>query len=566
MHRRVLALFAAFLMALATLVFVAPSQAVEPPSAGDLDRGFGNGGKQTLNFDPGPGVNDDSASAIAVYPDGRYVVAGTAHVGSDEFGIVRYNPDGTRDTGFGTQGNGVVLANNGFFHDRATDVLIQPDGKIVVTGYCFGDDFFTIRLNANGTLDNSFGSGGKAVLDFAGKNDQAHGVHLQGDKIVVTGWATNASEAKEFAAARYLSNGQLDTSYGTAGKVMIAMGTDADGNGSTIQPDGKVVIAGRVLTSPGVYGVGLARLTTTGALDPTFGSGGKVLTSFGPKDETLDSVAMQPNGKLVAVGNAKWGTYFDTAALRLNPDGSRDGSFGTNGQLRISMSLDNDLGHAVLVKPDGKIVLAGGAYDGNAYDFYIARLHSNGTRDIEFGTQGISHIPMSIKNDRAYDVAAQGSKLIAVGYAFDGRSNNWAMARVFDTPGLAGARVHPVSFGRPGRSIKASRLRALIGSANAPRLSSVDLAIQRVDKHLLRKRHKCDWVRSNGRVIRLAATHSNGRFVCSDASWNTVVGTQSWNLRVNGIRPGHYKIRARAVTPYGQLGRESVRTLKVTRG
>jgi hypothetical protein len=165
-----------------------------------------------------------------------------------------------------------------------------------------------------------------------------------------------------------------------------------------------------------------------------------------------------------------------------------------------------------------------------------------------------------------YDVAAQGSKLIAVGYAFDGRSNNWAMARVFDTPGLAGARVHPVSFGRPGRSIKASRLRALIGSANAPRLSSVDLAIQRVDKHLLRKRHKCDWVRSNGRVIRLAATRSNGRFVCSDASWNTVVGTQSWNLRVNGIRPGHYKIRARAVTPYGQLGRESVRTLKVTRG
>ncbi|HNN47780.1 MAG TPA: delta-60 repeat domain-containing protein, partial [Marmoricola sp.] len=191
MPRRIFALVTASVVALATLTLVSPAQAADPPSAGDPDYSFGNGGKLTMSFTNAVGVYDDYANAIAVYPDGRFVVAGAAKGNplvdnTYQFGVVRFNADGTRDSSFGT--DGVVLTNNGLFHDRATAVVIQPDGKIVVSGYCFGDDFFTIRLNQNGSLDSSFGSGGKVTTDFSGQNDQAHGVHLQGDdKIVVTG-------------------------------------------------------------------------------------------------------------------------------------------------------------------------------------------------------------------------------------------------------------------------------------------------------------------------------------------------------------------------------------------
>lgn len=566
MPRRILALLTAAVLALATLAFISPAQAADPPSAGDLDNSFGNGGKMTLGFTTGPGVNDDYGHAIAVYPDGRFVVVGTARVGTDEFGIVRFNPDGTRDASFGT--GGVVLANNGFFHDRATAVVIQPDGKIVVSGYCFGDDFFTIRLNPNGSPDYTFGSGGKVVTDFAGQNDQATGVHLQGSKIIVTGWAaTGANNAsKQYAAVRYLANGQIDTSYGTNGKVMVPMGLDGDGNASVIQPDGKVVIAGRTLNSPGVFGVGVLRLTADGALDNSFATGGRMLTSFGPNNQTLQGVALQPDGKIVATGNAQWGLYFDTTVLRLNPNGTLDGSFGNGGMLRANFSLDNDFGNAVLVRPDGKIVIAGNYYMGIGNDMYVARLWPNGARDIEFGINGISRIQMTLKYDEAWAVAAQGTKLIAVGRAFNGRDNDWALARVFDSPGLAGARRYPVSFTRPGNSIRSTRLQALVGTSSARDLQRVDLAFLRVNKQLLNRRHKCDWVNSNGGTVRLSAARINGRWVCSDAFWNTVVGTDSWNLRVNNFRPGNYRVRARAMTPFGQLGQETSRPLRVTRG
>lgn len=559
------------MVALATLTLVSPAQAADPPSAGDPDYSFGNGGKLTMSFTNAVGVYDDYANAIAVYPDGRFVVAGAAKGNplvdnTYQFGVVRFNADGTRDSSFGT--DGVVLTNNGLFHDRATAVVIQPDGKIVVSGYCFGDDFFTIRLNQNGSLDSSFGSGGKVTTDFSGQNDQAHGVHLQGDdKIVVTGWAATGPDnaGKQYAAVRYLANGSIDTSYGTNGKVLVPMGTSGDGNGSTIQPDGKVVIAGRTLNSPGVYGVGLVRLTTSGSLDSGFGAGGRVLTSFGPKDETLTAVAMQPDGRIVATGNAQWGSYFDTTALRLLPNGSLDGSFGSGGMLRANVSPDNDTGHALLVRPDGRIVIAG-SYYGDGNDMYVARFWPSGARDIEFGRNGVTRMEMSKKYDEAFGVASQGTKLIAVGRSFNGKDNDWALIRVHDGPGLAGARRYPVSFARPGKRIKATRLQALVGNANTTSLSRVDVAFLKVNKKLLRKRKKCDWVTAGGRSVRLSAARVNGKLVCADAYWNQVVGTDSWNIRLRNFKPGTYRIKARAMTPFGQLGLESTRKLRVTRG
>jgi uncharacterized delta-60 repeat protein len=565
MPRRFFALATASVVALATLAFVSPAQSANNSSAGNPDWSFGNGGKLTIGFD-NHGVNDDYARAIAVYPDGRFIVAGTAHIYTDEFAVMRFKADGTRDNSFGT--NGVVIANNGFFHDRAYAAAIQPDGKIVVSGYAFGDDFFTIRLNPNGSLDPSFGWGGKVTTDFAGFNDQAHGVHLQGDKIVVTGWAATGEDnaAKQFAAVRYLSNGSVDTSYGTNGKVMIPMATDADGNGSLIQPDGKVIIAGRTLNSPGVYGVGLARLNTNGSLDNSFGTGGKVLTSFGPVDETLNAITLQPNGKIVAVGNAQFGSYFDTMAMRLNANGSPDTSFGTGGMLRANFSLDNDSGNSVLIRPDGKIVIAGSYYEGNGDDMYVARLWPNGARDIQFGSSGVSRVQMSLKYDQAWAVAIQGTKLIAVGRSFNGKDNDWSLIRLFDGPGLVGNKRYPVSFSRPGAKIKASRLRSLAGSSNTPSLSRVDVSFLKVNKKLLKKRKKCDWMNAKGRAVRLSASKVNGKWVCSDAYWNTVVGTDSWNIRLGTFKPGVYRIQGRAMSDYGQLGFASTRNLRITKG
>jgi uncharacterized delta-60 repeat protein len=290
---------------------------------GSPDTSFGNGGIVTTSF-PGQG---SYAFALALQSDGKIIAAGTDFVNfssedssNTDFGLERYNSDGTPDTTFGNGGQ--VTTDFDGFNDDAFSVLIQPDGKIVAVGSAKNPatfyDFAAVRYLANGTIDTTFGVAGKVRTDFGHADfDQARSAVLQPDgKIVAAGTAIwNNTLSQPFALARYTSNGTLDTTFSSDGKLFIDFGSfDQTAYSVFLQPDGKIVTAGYPNTESSDSDFLLARLKTNGSLDRTFGIGGKVRTSFGDLNGGAYGAVLQSDGKIVAVGfNAtftnKWAEF-----------------------------------------------------------------------------------------------------------------------------------------------------------------------------------------------------------------------------------------------------------------
>jgi uncharacterized delta-60 repeat protein len=256
-------------------------------AAGDLDPSFGTGGKVITPISPGNGV--DTARGVAVQSDGRIVAAG--HTFNDstgiDFALVRYNADGTLDTTFGTSGKVTTNTSISNGEDIAYAVAIQSNGRIVAAGYAFNTatsgDFVLARYNSDGTLDTTFGTGGKAITNFNifGSFDQAHAVAIQTDgKIVAAGLSSS-----DFALARYNEDGTLDATFGTGGKVttnISPINADDAIHAVTIQADGRVVAAG--YANNGATGsdpdFALARYNADGTLDTSFGTAGRVIVSL----------------------------------------------------------------------------------------------------------------------------------------------------------------------------------------------------------------------------------------------------------------------------------------------
>src|SRR5215831_269955 len=215
---------------------------------------------------------------------------------------------GTLDTSFGTGGK--VTTDIARSPDGAIAIVRQPDEKYVVAGnsYINGHfDFVLARYNSNGALDTTFGTGGKVITNLAGVSAQAYSVAVQRDgKIVVAGGA-NVNGGYDFALVRYNSNGTLDASFGTHGQVFTDFGTAQQGFSFAqafalaLQPDGKIVLEGQAYLGQD-YDFALARYNINGTLDTSFGSGGRVITAFATPNAGANSVALQPDGMIVAGG------------------------------------------------------------------------------------------------------------------------------------------------------------------------------------------------------------------------------------------------------------------------
>jgi uncharacterized delta-60 repeat protein len=336
-------------------------------SNGTLDTSFGTGGRVTTDF----GGRYEGASSVALQWDGKIVVAGGSVIGLyDNFALARYNSNGTLDTSFGTGGKvitdfGEVSAQADSVAVQP-DGKIVVAGEANIDG---GEDFALVRYNPNGTLDASFGSGGKVVTDFgllqqgfsyAFGNSLA--VQLDG-KIVVAGVAY-IGPGRDFALARYDSNGTLDTSFGTGGKVMTDFSRNDSAFSVAVQPDGKIVVAGMSDVERG-YGFALVRYNNNGTLDDSFGAGGKVTTDFGLLDQgfslaNANSLAVQADGRIVAAGRAYLNGGFHSGLARYNSNGALDASFGTGGKVTADFEgpYDYDQFGSVVVQLDGKIVVA----------------------------------------------------------------------------------------------------------------------------------------------------------------------------------------------------------------
>jgi uncharacterized delta-60 repeat protein len=388
---------------------------------GALDPGFGTGGKVTNTFGSGTGYTPE-ASAVALQPDGKIVVAGTecrpgedcvhnAGAAAHELALARYNADGTLDASFGSGGKLTTQVGKS---NGAAGVAVQPDGKVVVVGFavppvgCECGQYAVVRYAADGTLDASFGSDGKVITTFdATTGAAARAVAFQRDgKIVVAGgWGSSANSSPKFALARYNTDGTLDTGFGSGGKVTTTIGSCA-AQALALQADGKVVLAAQSLNnaSNSNYDFALARFTADGSLDQSFGSGGTVTTDFEPYD-WLSAVASQPDGKIVAAGSSQPGASLPSnfALARYNSDGSPDQSFGSGGKMTTALGPRSSEARAVALQPDGKIVAAGTSSTCTNVDFTLARYDANGTLDAGFGS-GNTHC--IVPNVKGYKLAA----------------------------------------------------------------------------------------------------------------------------------------------------------------
>jgi uncharacterized delta-60 repeat protein len=242
--------------------------------------------------------------------------------------VVRYSTDGSVDASFGTVTT-MVNALSSF----AAALVSQPDGKIVTAGAIVSgvpvvpipSDFLLVRYNANGSPDESFGSGGFVVTDIDASYDYAVAIALQPDgKLVVAGVTDNGSHP-DFALVRYNPDGTLDYTFGRGGKVITDVGSGSYDYASGLlpEPDGKLVVAGQSYDGT-THAFALVRYNPRGGLDATFGRGGKVTTTIGGSAAAF-SLVRQPDGKLVAAGSARAGdSTADFALVRYNANGTLD--------------------------------------------------------------------------------------------------------------------------------------------------------------------------------------------------------------------------------------------------
>jgi uncharacterized delta-60 repeat protein len=279
---------------------------------GGLDLTFGADGKVVTDLGGWSAI----AADVAIQPDGKIVAVGTRDLDDDspglvgDFAVVRYNPDGSLDAGFGS--NGVVLTE---LLGEGIAVALQDDGKIVVAGYTglsgVSLDTALVRYEADGTLDTSFHGDGIAILDLGhGERDLPIDLAIQSDrKIVVAGTILNPGD---FLLARLNPDGSLDTHgldpyldapFGAGGQVGTDFGGFDYATAIAIESGGKLVAAGgkRLETAGGQGDFALARYNLDGSLDQTLGAGGRVTTDVSSSDG-IEDVAVQSDGSIVVVG------------------------------------------------------------------------------------------------------------------------------------------------------------------------------------------------------------------------------------------------------------------------
>jgi uncharacterized delta-60 repeat protein len=524
------------------------------PSGGALDPTFGSGGVVTTAF---PTAEVATAAAVAVYPnagtanDSKIVAAGNFvnSSGEGELALARYNANGSLDTSFGSAGTVITALGRG---NSAQAVAIQPDGKVLASGYVLQQnnnnnyDFALTRYNSNGSLDTSFGNKGVVTTNLTGSaksasEDDANAIVVQPDgKIILAGTSTTGtvSTNNNIALARYNSNGSLDTSFGSGGKVITSYLSipgsigNISGDSVALEPDGSIVVFGASQFAGGVNHPFVARYTSSGVLDSTFGGTGIVVLtqvsliqrSGGNSGQVAGVV--QGDGRIVVEGVDATTSSADLARLNLN--GSLDSTFGTGGIAFEGGLSVTGLHPSIALQSDGKFVLGA--------DSQTVRLLSNGAPDTTFGTNGVSvAAPVPISQFWSEAVAIQPNGEIVLVGDDSQNSQDFAVARFL----AAGPQI---------RSFTASSSPVTAGS-------SLTLTANNITDEIP------------------SATITQVAFYYFDSSGNqvtlgtvTVSNAGSWTLSsatAFGLPAGTYTIYAQAEDSYGIFGDPFAITLTV---
>jgi uncharacterized delta-60 repeat protein len=373
----------------------------------------------------------DRGNSVTVQANGKILVAGSSldANGIGNTALVRYNSNGSLDTSFGREGIVTTAGVGG----GGNSVTLQANGKILVTCVTNEKGFSLVRYNPNGSLDTTFDSDGKVTTDF-GYGSNATSVTLQADsKILVAGSSSNGSNT-DFALVRYNPNGSLDTTFKGYGIVTTAIGFDDGGNSVTLQTDGKILVAGQSdnIVDYQKYDFALVRYNTNGSLDTSFSDDGKLTTDISSSSDYAQSVLVQTDGKILVAGYSFYGSNVKFALVRYNTNGSLDTTFDSDGKVTTDFSPSSDHAQSVLVQTDGKILVAGTSDSYNGRDFALVRYNPNGSLDTTFSNDGKVTTNFDFSADgNSVTLQADGKILVAgISYtAADLSSSDFAIVR-----------------------------------------------------------------------------------------------------------------------------------------
>lgn len=421
-------------------------RALARQSTGALDPAFG-GGRVVDDRSSG---NDEYRGTV-VQPDGKIVVAGVVdRDGVLDMYVRRYLVDGTLDPTFANGGEQMMASS---FVVR--DLALADDGSIFVLGYG-GNRVQVAKLTPTGQLDPSWNRGtwtNESFADIGGINAESLAIG-SGGTIYVGGY-TSPLPTRDFAVLRLTAEGTPDLTFDGDGLRIINMGTEDSIRGIAVQPDGKIVATG-LATMAGNRDVGVVRLLPSGALDPTFGTGGKVTIDIAANSDYAQSIAIRPSGTIVIGGYHRGVTVdYDPFTLQLTNAGALDTTYGPSGTGLAPIGQPGTAEYLsdLVLDPAGNTVLAGTRDDTS---LLIARVDSNGVPDTTFGPNGSRSYDLEPGNNEDLRGIAMGpdGRIVAVGYA-GASPNTHAIVIALATSTIADIDGSGTDFGAGGNAFGA---------------------------------------------------------------------------------------------------------------
>lgn len=397
-------------------------------STGQLDTSFGGSGAAI--FDSG---FTDNCLDIALLSDDSVVTTGVSFNGAvNELIASRYSAGGLPVLSFGT--SGTFHYNTGSNTGGIKIRRIAAD-QLILAGYTTnaGTDTLLLKIDASGNLDPGFGTAGVSVFDLLTPDDSTSDLVIDHAGRPVLSLSTGD---QFFMAARFTASGALDTAFNGTGIVQTPLPSgQADAYAIAVDASNRVIAGGYDYGGAGTYPSTVIRYTSAGALDTAFAGTGIVQTDLSATvGDAFYSVIVQPDGKIVAAGYANVAAGSDAlAVVRYLSNGSLDASFGTGGIVLIDVTAGPDSLRSVTLQPDGKIVAAGTADAGSASsDMVVVRLHPGGALDTSFGGTGVVRIDISGFTDYGSRVLLQSDGAILVaGTASNGANNDAAIVRLY---------------------------------------------------------------------------------------------------------------------------------------
>lgn len=536
------------------------------PSAGALDPSFGTGGVVTTARASQQRANDIAVYPAGTSDAGKIVVGGQRHAPTSEWLLYRYNADGSLDTGFGRGGVVTTDFARNNLGESISALATLPDGKIVAGGSVASSttnnnsSWVVARYHPNGSLDTSFGKNGSFKLDVSSSDDEVGDLLLQPDgKIVVVGWS---SAQQSLAVIRLLSSGKLDTSFDHDGIVLMA---GRNLSSAAIQSDGRLVVGGSVtgVQDPLQPDSAFWRFRADGSPDSTFGSGGRTVFSVAPNhQDSIQSLAVRPNGRILAVVNDRGpvGSH-QAVTLQIEGAGTLDPAYGTGGIARttivrpdgreVETYVTSTGNNALSLQANGQpLVAVGGncrvaAADGSEWDGYfsaVLRYTVADAADVSWADAGIAinDDVVTVGSSRSVHLALQDDgKVVTVGASTTDYHWDVALARYLPSSPTIGsftASPNPVTAGSPV-TLTAAKVTAL-----NPNSTVTQVAFYRD---------------SNGDGRLDPATDAPIGYGTNDG------GTWAYTFATTGWAPGTYTLYAQAKDSYGVVGDALALTLTV---